>query len=186
MNDSHEQPLVRASRRRRARTPRLTVVMSAAVSAALVLSLTATALGSGLTVTSASNSTLGKQIVVDAQGRTLYALSPETTRHLLCKSTECLAIWKPLTVRSIKIKLKAGPGVHGRLSILRRAKGVLQVTLGGMPLYRYAVDTTKGEANGQHVHSFGGTWHVLSATNGAGSTPTVPSPPKEPLPPPGY
>jgi predicted lipoprotein with Yx(FWY)xxD motif len=183
MNNSHEQPLVRASRRRH--TSGLMVV-SAAVTAALALSFTATALGSGLTVTSASNSMLGQQIVVDVQGRTLYALSPETTRHLLCKSTECLAVWKPLTVRSIKIKLKAGPGVHGRLSILHRAKGVLQVTLGGMPLYRYAGDTTKGEADGQHIHSFGGTWHVLSATNSAGSTPTVPRPPTEPTPPPGY
>jgi predicted lipoprotein with Yx(FWY)xxD motif len=185
MNDSHEQPLAGASRRRRRRTSTLTAA-SAAVTAALALSLTATALGSGLTITSASNSTLGKQIVVDAHGRTLYALSPETTRHLLCKSTECLAIWKPLTVRSIKIKLKAGPGVHGRLSIMHRAKGVLQVTLGGMPLYHYAGDTTKGEANGQHIHSFGGTWHVLFATNSAGSTPTAPSPPTEPTPPPGY
>jgi predicted lipoprotein with Yx(FWY)xxD motif len=185
MNDSHEQPLVRASRRRRRRTSTLTVA-SAAVTAALALSLSATTLGSGLTITSASNSTLGKQIVVDVHGRTLYALSPETTRHLLCKSTECLAIWKPLTVRSSKTKLKAGPGVHGRLAILHRSKGVLQVTLAGMPLYRYAGDTTKGEANGQHIHSFGGTWHVLSATNRAGSTPIAPRPPTEPTPPPGY
>lgn len=183
MNDSDEQPIVRSSRHRR--TSRLTVA-SAAVTAALALSLAATALGSGLTVTSASNTTLGKQIVVDAQGRTLYALSPETTRHLLCKSIECLAVWKPLTVRSIKTKLKAGPGVHGRLSILHRPKGVLQVTLGGLPLYRYAGDTTKGEANGEHIHSFGGIWHVLSATNSAGSAPTAPSPPTEPTSPPGY
>lgn len=183
MNDSPEQQVMRAPRHRR--ISRL-AVRSTAVTAALALSLSATALGSGLTVTSASNSMLGKQIVVDAQGRTLYALSPETTHHLLCKGTECLAVWKPLTLRSSKTKLKAGPGVHGRLSILHRAKGVLQVTLGGLPLYHYAGDSTKGEANGQHIHSFGGTWHVLSATGNVGSTPTAPSPPTEPTPPPGY
>ena len=183
MNDSQEQPIARVSRNRRA--SRLAVA-SAAVTAALALSLAATAFGSGLTVTSAPNSMLGKQIVVDAQGRTLYALSPETTHRLLCKSRECLSVWKPLTVRSSSTKLKAGPGVHGRLSILHRAKGVLQVTLAGMPLYRYAGDSTKGEANGEHIHSFGGTWHVLSATGNAGSAPTAPTPPTEPSPPPGY
>lgn len=183
MNDSPEQQVVRASRHRY--MSRL-AVGSAAVTAAIALLLAATAFGSGLTVTSAPNAMLGKQIVVDAQGRTLYALSPETTHHLLCKSSECLAVWKPLTVPSSKTKLKAGSGVHGHLSILHRAKGVLQVTLAGLPLYRYAGDSTKGEANGQHIHSFGGTWHVLSATGNAGSPPTAPNPPMEPTPPPGY
>lgn len=183
MNDSTGQQMTLAFGHRR--TSRL-VVGSATMTAAVVLWLVASAFGSGLTVTSAPNTMLGKQIVVDAQGRTLYALSPETTHRLLCKSVECLGVWKPLTVRSSKTKLKAGPGVHGRLSILHRAKGVLQVTLGGLPLYRYAGDSTKGEANGEHIHSFGGTWHVLSATGTAGSTPATPSPPAEPTPPPGY
>lgn len=183
MIDSPEQQLARHSRHRR--MPRL-AAGSAAATAALALWLATTALGSGLTVTSAPNSMLGKQIVVDAQGRTLYALSPETTHHLLCKSSECLAVWKPLTVRSGNTRLKAGPGVHGHLSILHRAKGVLQVTLGGLPLYRYAGDSSKGEANGEHIHSFGGTWHVLSATGTGSSPPTAPSPPMEPTAPPGY
>jgi predicted lipoprotein with Yx(FWY)xxD motif len=182
MNDSPEQQVLRASRNRR--VSRL-AVGSAAVTAALAL-FAATALGGSLTVTSAPNSMLGKQIVVDAQGRTLYALSPETTHRLLCKSTECLTVWKPLTVHSSKTMLTAGPGVHGRLSILHRAKGVLQVTLGGLPLYHYAGDSTRGEANGEHIHSFGGTWHVISATGNTGSPPTAPSPPTEPTPPPGY
>ncbi|MFZ1924798.1 MAG: hypothetical protein WAU42_01510 [Solirubrobacteraceae bacterium] len=147
-------------------------------------SLAAMALASGeaTTVSSASNSTLGEQIVVDAHGRTLYALSPETTHHLLCKSSQCLKFWPPLTVHSSKTKLLAGPGVHGHLAILRR-NGVLQVTLGGLPLYRYSGDQAKGEANGQSIHSFGGTWHVLSATNSTGTAtpakPTTPSPTPE-------
>lgn len=157
----------------------LVVAISFAVAATGAL-----AAGNVLTVSSASNSTLGEQITVDAQGRTLYALRPETRRHLLCKSTECLTVWRPLTVHSSKTKLKAGPGVVGHLAILPRAKGVLQVTLGGLPLYRYAGDSSKGEANGQGIHSFGGVWHVVQATGGTGSpTTTTPS---TPTPLPGY
>jgi predicted lipoprotein with Yx(FWY)xxD motif len=179
MSSPQEKQIVQPSRRRR---PSNLAVGTAIVTLALAASLAAMALaaGSSLTVSSASNSVLGKQVAVDAQGRTLYALSPETTHHLLCKSSECLKFWPPLTVHSRKTKLKAGPGLHGHLAILRRSNGALQVTLGGLPLYRYSGDHAKGEANGQSIHRFGGTWHVLSATSSTSpamnTTPTTPTP----------
>jgi predicted lipoprotein with Yx(FWY)xxD motif len=179
MNSSQEKQLARPSRRRR---PSALAMGTVAVTLAFAASLAAMALAAGgaITVGSASNSALGEQIVVDAQGRTLYALSPETTHHLLCRSSECLKFWPPLAVHSTETKLEAGPGVHGRLAILRRSNGVLQVTLGGSPLYHYSGDHAKGQANGQSIHSFGGTWHVLSATSNtrpaAPTTPTTPSP----------
>jgi len=209
MNGSQEQQPARSSLSRR--RPGL-VMGVVAVTLTLCASLVALALaaGGGVTVSSAANAKLGKQVVVDAQGRTLYVLQPETTRHLLCKSSECLKFWPPLTVHSSKTKLKAGPGVQGRLAILRRGNGVLQVTLGGLPLYRYSGDSAKGEANGQDIHSFGGTWHVLSArgatspatststtsttpaapttptTPATPTTPTTPAAPTTPSPTPGY
>jgi predicted lipoprotein with Yx(FWY)xxD motif len=175
MTGSQEQRPVRRSSPSR-RRPRL-IVGIATVTLALCASLVAIALaaGGGAVVSSAPNTMLGKQIVVDGQGRTLYALQPETTRHLLCKSSQCLKFWPPLTVRSSRTKLKAGPGVRGRLALLRRANGVLQVTLGGLPLYRYSGDNAKGDANGQSLHSFGGTWHVLSAGGASSPAATAPS-----------
>lgn len=180
MNGSQEQRTTRSSGHRRMHR------LAVGITAAMLLfagSLVALALAAGgsTTVSSISNAKLGEQLVVDAQGRTLYALSPETTHHLLCKSSECLKFWPPLTVRSSKTKLTAGSSVHGRLAILRRSNGTLQVTLGGLPLYRYSGDRAKGEANGQHIHSFGGTWHVLSATGGASpAAPTTPATPTTP------
>jgi predicted lipoprotein with Yx(FWY)xxD motif len=185
MSGSQDKQVVRSSGRWR---PSGLAVGTVAATLALAASLAAMALAaSALTVSSASSSQLGEQIVVDGQGRTLYVLSPETTHRLLCKSSECLKFWPPLTVHSSKTKLKAGSGVHGRLAILRRSNGVLQVTLGGLPLYRYSGDHAKGEANGQSIHSFGGTWHVLSATGKSSpavpttppATPTTPSPTPE-------
>jgi predicted lipoprotein with Yx(FWY)xxD motif len=147
-------------------------LVTVAVALAFAASLAAIAFagGTATTISSASNATLGEQVVVNSQGRTLYALSPETTSHLLCKSSECLKFWPPVTVPSRSTKLKAGAGVHGKLGILRRSHGVLQVTLRGMPLYRYSGDHAKGEANGNGIKSFGGTWHAMSASSGSGST----------------
>jgi predicted lipoprotein with Yx(FWY)xxD motif len=157
----------------------------------LVVSLSAAALAASTTLTlgSAANPTLAKQIVVSPQGRTLYTLSPETRGHLLCKSSECLRRWPPVTARSGKTKLKAPSGVQGHLGLLKRANGSFQVTLRGLPLYRYAGDRAKGEANGEGIESFGGTWHVASASSATGtvtpSAPTTPNPPTTtPTPPP--
>jgi predicted lipoprotein with Yx(FWY)xxD motif len=186
MNGSQEKQIARLSRRWRSSG---LVVGIAAVTLAFAASVATMALATGgaITVSSAPSSTLGEQITVDVQGRTLYALSPETTHHLLCKSRECFRFWPPLTVRSSKTKLTAGPGVHGHLAILRRSNRVLQVTLGGLPLYHYSGDHAKGQTNGQSIHSFGGTWHVLSATSNTNpATPTTPTTPSTPSPTPGY
>lgn len=147
------------------------LVSAFAASAALAAHL-------GLTLGSTSNSALGERVIVNAQGRTLYSLSPETSRHLLCKSGECLRFWPPLTVGSTATRLKNGPGVQGRLGILRRSNGTLQVTLRGMPLYRYSQDRAKGDAKGQGIESFGGTWHAATAVGGeTAHKPSTPSTP---------
>jgi predicted lipoprotein with Yx(FWY)xxD motif len=170
------------------RRPRRTVGLLA-TTVALVFFAASTALAAHLALTlgASSNATLGERVVVTPQGRTLYTLTPETSRHLLCRASECLRLWPPLTVDSTKAKLKNGAGVHGRLGILRRANGMLQVTLRGLPLYRYSKDHAKGQANGEGLQSFGGTWHAMTATSGErprkpAMTPTQPVAP----PPPSY
>jgi predicted lipoprotein with Yx(FWY)xxD motif len=154
------------------------VICTAIAVLAVGASFAGGALGAGAaaTVGSASNQGLGKRVVVNAQGRTLYALTPETTHHLLCTSAACLKAWPPLTVPSRKTKLRAGSGVQGHLGILRRSDGLLQVTLRGRPLYRFSDDHAKGEANGEGIESFGGTWHAVSASASTSSpTPSTPS-----------
>jgi predicted lipoprotein with Yx(FWY)xxD motif len=183
MSRSQEPQVAGYPRRRRGAN----LVMGIGVVAlALAAPLTAMALATGapIRVSSASNSALGEQVTVDAHGRTLYALSPETMHHLLCKSSECVKFWPPFTVRSSKTKLTGAPGVHGHLAIFRRSNGVLQVTLGGLPLYHYSGDHAAGEANGQGIHSFGGAWHVISATTTSNVSPTAmtPTPPAAPTP----
>lgn len=162
----------------------LTRIYTVVAGALVVLAaVAAVALASGSqtpTVGSASNAKLGETVLVSAQGRTLYALSPETSRHLLCKSGECLHVWPPLTVKSHSTKLKAGAGVHGSLGLLRRSNGSFQVTLRGMPLYRFSGDHGRDESNGEGLQSFGGTWHAVTASSGATAKPTEPATPPAP------
>jgi predicted lipoprotein with Yx(FWY)xxD motif len=166
---------------------------TAAVASAFVLSLVGVALASGtVTIGSASNSRLGKRVAVNAQGRTLYALGGESKTHLICTSAECLKFWPPVRVSSRSTKLRDGSGVHGKLGILKRPGGILQVTLRGLPLYRFAGDKAKGETNGEGIVFPGGhVWHaVTAAASGATNTtpmtgpqtPAAPSPTPPPAP----
>src|ERR1017187_8264102 len=104
MFGSEAEENVRSRRPGRAGNPTRWV---AALALLLAGSLVATALAaSTVTIGSASNSSLGKRVVVNAQGHTLYALSPETASRLLCKSSESLKFWPPLTVGSSSTKVK--------------------------------------------------------------------------------
>ena len=126
------------------------------------------------TLKAAHNATIGKTIVVDSTGRTVYELKGETRHHLLCTSKMCLQFWPPVTVRSAQTKLSNAAGIKGKLGILHRDH-FFQVTLGGLPLYRFKLDTAKGQAKGQGIVIFGGTWHVVTASShnrSSGSTTT--------------
>jgi predicted lipoprotein with Yx(FWY)xxD motif len=147
----------------RGRSTELAVGMGVAALALAAGAALALAVSTASTVSSSTSPKLGEHIAVNAQGRTLYALSPETTHHLLCKSAECFKFWPPYTVRSRNAKLRVGSGVHGGLGILHRSNGMFQVTLRGMPLYRFAGDHARGQVNGQGLKSFGGTWHAVTA-----------------------
>lgn len=46
----------------------------------------------------------------------------------------------------------------------------------GMPLYRFAGDGAKGQANGEGIQSVGGTWHVVTAKASSGASAPAPAP----------
>ena len=45
-----------------------------------------------------------------------------------------------------------------------------QVTVDGLPVYRYQGDSKKGQAAGEGISSFGGVWHVVTTDASASSS----------------
>ena len=108
---------------------------------------------SGATVAVAS-SRLG-EILVDAEGRTLYAFTKDKGDQSAC-SGECATNWPALTGTAT-----AGTGAQASLlSTSMQPNGTAQVTYDGRPLYYFAGDAKPGDTNGQGV---GDVWFVLTA-----------------------
>jgi predicted lipoprotein with Yx(FWY)xxD motif len=96
------------------------------------------------------------QIVVDAEGRTLYVFLADTGSDSTCYD-ECEDSWPPLTVEGDPA---AGDGIDASLlGTTEREDGSVQVTLDGHPLYHFAADETPDDINGQDV---GDVWYVVS------------------------
>jgi predicted lipoprotein with Yx(FWY)xxD motif len=125
---------------------------------------------SSAAVKTASNTTLGSTVLVDAQGKTLYHLSGESNTKFLCTSAACVGEWPPVSAR-------AGSGGVSGLETVKRPDGSEQLAYKGQPLYAFAGDKAAGEANGQGVQADGGTWSAVTAgASGAGSAPAPAAP----------
>jgi predicted lipoprotein with Yx(FWY)xxD motif len=117
------------------------------------------------------NATLGRTILTNTKGRTLYSLSAETGGRFYCTGN-CLVSWRPLLVP---------PGVKPtgpvKLGTIKRPNGKIQVTYKGRPLYRFNGDAMGGEANGEGLKDVG-TWHAATV-----DMVSSPAPEPEPVPP---
>jgi predicted lipoprotein with Yx(FWY)xxD motif len=128
-----------------------------------------------------------ENVGVDSRGFAVYTLSGETSHHVKCtKASGCLNFWFPVTAKS-KQSLSKSKSIKGKLGLWHRGN-IKQVTLNDHPLYTFKLDTSKRQATGQNVVSFGGTWHVVTASGGSSSSPPPMSPPNPtpPYPTPGY
>ena len=102
-------------------------------------------------------------VVANATDRTLYVLSVEAGSKVVCKGA-CLKAWPPLLVPKSEAKVPLSPAVKGKIGFVARSKTTKQVTLNGYPLYTFVGDTKPGEANGEGIVHFGGTWYLVRPT----------------------
>lgn len=109
-------------------------------------------------VASAKKAKVGS-VIVDAQGRTLYRFTAEAQGLPVCTGA-CVGTWPPALASTAS-------GLPKHVATVKRPDGgKLQLTYDGHPLYRYAGDASKADANGEGV---GGQWFVLKA-GGAGAS----------------
>jgi predicted lipoprotein with Yx(FWY)xxD motif len=114
---------------------------------------TTAAPAAGGTTVAVANSKLG-DILVDGEGRTLYAFTKDQGDQSAC-SGQCADNWPALTGTAT-----AGTGVEtSLLSASMQANGDNQVTYSGKPLYHFAGDAKPGDVNGQGV---GNVWYALT------------------------
>jgi predicted lipoprotein with Yx(FWY)xxD motif len=125
-------------------------------------------------VKTASNSTLGATVLVNAQGMTLYHLSGEQGGKFICTSAACVATWPPLLASSASTPT----GGVGNLATVKRPNGTVQVTYNGEPLYTFSHDKA-GEANGQGIKDVGTWTAVTTGASSAAATPAAAAPPAE-------
>ena len=117
--------------------------------------------GKAAPVASAQKAKVG-QVVVDAQGRTLYRFTAEAQGRPVCTGS-CVDTWPPATV-------KDDGGLPDHVATVKRPDGGgLQLTYDGHPLYRYSGDRSASDANGDGV---GGQWYVVKAGAAGGGTAT--------------
>jgi predicted lipoprotein with Yx(FWY)xxD motif len=111
-------------------------------------------------------------VLADRAGTTLYLLSTEAGGRLHCTSSACLTNWPPLLV-SKGVKVEIGAGVKGKIGTVARSATTRQVTFNGYPVYGFIGDSGKGQANGEKIVAFGGTWYMLRPSARTGSTTAV-------------
>jgi predicted lipoprotein with Yx(FWY)xxD motif len=117
---------------------------------------TASAAGTAATV-DLRDSSLG-QIVVDAQGRTLYLFEADKGGKSACDGP-CATAWPPYVSNGAP---QPGTGASGGLiGTTARADGTTQVTYGGHPLYYFIGDKATGDVTGQDIDQFGAKWYVV-------------------------
>ena len=93
-------------------------------------------------------------ILVDADGRTLYVFDQDSDGESACYD-DCAANWPPLLG-----PVEAAAGADEVLiGTTERTDGGTQVTYDGNPLYYFAADADAGDLNGQGV---GDVWWVVS------------------------
>ncbi|MFF3749427.1 SCO0930 family lipoprotein [Streptomyces sp. NPDC002018] len=107
---------------------------------------------------------LGK-VVTDSEGFTLYRFDKDTANPPKSNCDgDCATAWPVVAAGDATAAPGTDPSLLGEVT---RTDGTKQLTIAGWPMYRFAKDTSPGEAKGQGV---GGTWFA-SAPDGKKAAP---------------
>lgn len=105
-------------------------------------------------------------VVVDRRGRTVYIVTSGGHTNVPCTdSSGCTKFWPDLPLPDGTSAAKAGNGIRASLlGTMKLSDGETYATYNGWLMYEYAADAGPGQASGQGIKGFGGTWYVLNAS----------------------
>ncbi len=96
------------------------------------------------------------QIMVDAEGRTLYGFTNDKDGASTCTGN-CAKAWPAASISGAPV---AGDGITAELTAIDNPSGGKMLKAGKWPLYRFSGDAGPGDTNGQ---GSGGVWFVVGA-----------------------
>jgi predicted lipoprotein with Yx(FWY)xxD motif len=100
-------------------------------------------------------------VLVNGQGRTLYAFAPDKHQKVTCVDG-CATAWPPLKVAAAQKASASGQAKAALVSSDPDPAGGRVVTYAGWPLYLFVGDPSAGTAHGQALNSSGGLWWVIT------------------------
>jgi predicted lipoprotein with Yx(FWY)xxD motif len=103
-------------------------------------------------------------VLVDGRGRTVYLLTNGDHRNVPCTdSTGCTKTWPDLPLPNGASAATAGSGLRSSLlGTMKGSDGESYTTYNGWFMYEYIGDGGSGQANGQGIRSFGGSWYAIT------------------------
>lgn len=105
-----------------------------------------------------ADDSLGK-ILVNSRGHTLYLFQRDSSAQSTCTGA-CAVNWPPLHANGTPT---VGQGANAStVATTRRPDGTSQVTYSSHPLYLFVGDKKAGDANGEGVNAFGGSWFAVA------------------------
>jgi predicted lipoprotein with Yx(FWY)xxD motif len=96
-------------------------------------------------------------VLTTPAGLTLYYLTSDVAATPKCTAA-CLSHWPPLLSSSTPT---LAAGLTGTLTVVQNANGS-QVAYNGHLLYQFVSDLGPGNAKGEGINAFGGTWHAAT------------------------
>lgn len=147
-----QNPMLATSHHPLART-----VLALGASLIALLGVTTPAQAANAPVRTAS--TASGVILVNAQGRTMYAFAADPAGRSTCTGA-CAKSWPPVIAAAKGLTRPSG--VSAKLTVVKRADGASQLAVNGRPMYTYVGDRAPGQTNGQGVNASGGLWWVIS------------------------
>ena len=112
---------------------------------------------------SAPNAKLGKNIVVNAKGLTLYHLTSERPGKIQCTGI-CATFWIPVLAPATGKPVLGKGVITAKVGTIKRPDGKRQLTYNGYALYRYYLDKKPGQTGGEGFATGAGNWYAISTT----------------------
>lgn len=125
--------------------------------ASSITTTTVAAAASSNTLSVVVNSSVGKQVIVDGAGKTVYLYEPDGTGGTSQVPSGIKALWPAVPATDAPT---VGAGLDAsKVGTQTQADGTKQVTYNGHLLYTFQNDSAPGDAKGQ---ALGGVWFTLS------------------------